>query len=192
MRLHLAHRLMLHGGAVTRGRGILSPADALPLCADALRAADAEVRQAAAELLVRAHAISPPEVEAWLASQPSFTSDLLELLDAHLAAARTRLLRPSYDRRAAAERELGMTGGALGASLSELPSRPTTAVTLGNLLQRPPTAMNGGAGLSLPPGMGGVRATLERAGLVESDEEPRRPSAGAGAVGEEPQILRLE
>ena len=65
-------------------------------------------------------------------------------------------------------------------------SRPTTAVTLGNLLQRPPTAMNGGAGLSLPPSFGGVRNALDREGLGARD------AGGGGSHGEEPQILRLD
>ena len=59
MRLQLAHKLLLHGStsasstssssaaaAAPRRHPILAPVDALPLCADAIRSVDANVRQA--------------------------------------------------------------------------------------------------------------------------------------------------
>ena len=210
MRLTLAHKLLLHGGPLTRGRGVISPSHALPLLVDSLRATDVETRQAATDLLVRAHAIAPSTAETWLSAQPAISPLLSEQLGACLSTARQRLLRPSSGSSGTGMRSsLAMGGlqdglqdggsrpgtssrggsGGLGGT-----NRPATAVTLANLLQRPATAMNGGAGLGgaalgLPPACGGVRAALEREGMRSSAGGATAPG---GSCGEEPQILRLE
>ena len=199
MRLQLAHKLLLHGSgaasstssssaaaATSRRHPILAPVDALPLCADAIRSVDANVRQAAADLLVRVHALGPVgAVEGWLEKQPPMAGDLSEQIREHFAAARTRLLRPSASTSEPSSRAGSRPGTALsGGGLSS--SRPGTALTLGNLLQRPPTA----ACLSLPPPAGGVRATLGREGLFDAGISSG--SEGPGSMGEEAQILKLE
>ena len=199
MRLQLAHKLLLHGStsasstsssssaaATSRRHPILAPVDALPLCADAIRSVDANVRQAAADLLVRVHALGPVgAVEGWLEKQPPMAGDLSEQIREHFAAARTRLLRPSASTSEPSSRASSRPGTALsGGGLSS--SRPGTALTLGNLLQRPPTA----ACLSLPPPAGGVRATLGREGLFDAGISSG--SEGPGSMGEEAQILKLE
>ena len=151
--------------------------------------------RAAGQLLVRIHALSPVAAEAWVGSQPAVSPELAEQLGVHLTAARQRLLRPAgmADKNALGQ-TLPLGGGSRPGTSSSRggsgglgsTSRPTTAVTLGNLLQRPPTAMNGGAGLSLPPSFGGVRNALDREGLGARD------AGGGGSHGEEPQILRLD
>ena len=169
MRLQLAHKLLLHGStsasstsssssaaATSRRHPILAPVDALPLCADAIRSVDANVRQAAADLLVRVHALGPVgAVEGWLEKQPPMAGDLSEQIREHFAAARTRLLRPSASTSEPSPSE--QPSGHRAEWRRPLVSRPGTAVPLGNPLQRPPTA----ACLSLPPPAGGVRATVE-------------------------------
>ena len=93
-----------HGlGGGRKPRGLVSASRALPLCAEALRASDAEVRQAATELLVLCHAASPDDAEAWLRLQPPMPAELLAQLEEHLSEARRKLARASFGSRPGTE-----------------------------------------------------------------------------------------
>ena len=145
MRLQLVQRLLL-GRAVLAGgppllqkalwphstRGLIPVARALPLCADALRASDAEVRLAAVELLVHAHVLSPAETEAWVQSQPNLRDDLHDELEKQLQETSDKLRRARFHGNGEA-RSLSRPGTSAGTGL----------LTLGNLMTRPDTAMGG-------------------------------------------------
>ena len=135
------------------------------------------MRHAAAELLVLCHAIQADETERWLDAQPSLPVELQEQLEAHLAEARQKLLRPSCAPAVGGDgRSLsrpGTSGGSLASGVSA-----ANLLTLGNLTTRPDTAMGRGGG-----GAGEMRWPPPAAAGA---------SRGPGSASEEPQILRLE
>ena len=138
-------------GGGRKPRGLVSASRALPLCAEALRASDAEVRQAATELLVLCHArprTAPRAAEA-------------AATDAGGLLARSRSISP---RRGGNSRERALeTVRAPGAVRARGAARARRAgaaslLTLGNIMNRPDTAVGrggigGGGGIRLlPPG----------------------------------------